>query len=93
MPRTGAEPSVEALREWLTSKVADYAEREPDEIRPDVSLAEYGLDSMYALMLCGDIEDYLGLTVDPTVAWDYSTVDALTGYLDKELDRATGEST
>ena len=66
MPRTGAEPSVEALRVWLTAKVAEYAECEPDQIRPDVSLAEYGLDSMYGLMLCGDIEDHLGLTVDPT---------------------------
>ncbi len=92
MPRTGAEPSVEALREWLTAKVAEYAECEPDQIRPDVSLAEYGLDSMYGLMLCGDIEDHLGMTVDPTVAWDYSTVDALTGYLDTQLKQAAEES-
>ncbi len=92
MPRPGAEPSVDALRAWLTAKVAEYAECEPDQIRPDVSLAEYGLDSMYGLMLCGDIEDHLGLTVDPTVAWDYSTVDALTGYLDTELERPTGAS-
>ena len=44
-----------------------------------MSLAEYGLDSMYGLMLCGDIEDHLEMRVVPTVAWDYSTVDALTG--------------
>ena len=80
------------LREWLTLRVAEYAECPPDAINPDVSLAEYGLDSMYALMLCGDIEDHLGLTVDPTVAWDYSTIAALTGYLDGEL-RRSGEAT
>ncbi len=90
MPRTGAEHSVEALRTWLTAKVAEYAECAPDQIRPDVSLAEYGLDSMYGLMLCGDIEDHLGITVDPTVAWDYSTVDALTGFLRTQLPPATG---
>jgi acyl carrier protein len=92
MPRTGAEPSLDALRAWLTAKVAEYAECAPGQIRPDVSLAEYGLDSMYGLMLCGDIEDHLGLTVDPTVAWDYSTIDALTGFLDAELERAGEES-
>lgn len=88
MPRTGTSRPARELREWLILRVAEYAERQPGEIQPDVSLAEYGLDSMYALMLCGDIEDHLGLTVDPTVAWDYSTIDALTGFLDGELDRA-----
>lgn len=91
MAGTSARISAPALRAWLTQRVAEYAEQAPDQIRPDVSLAEYGLDSMYALMLCGDIEDHLGIAVDPTVAWDYSTIDALTGYLDGELDQATGE--
>jgi acyl carrier protein len=69
------------LHNWLTDRVADYLECAPERIRPDVSLASYGMDSMYALMLCGDIEDHLGVTVDPTVAWDYPTIDAIVDYL------------
>ena len=40
----------------------------------DTPLAELGLDSVYALTLCGDIEDEYGLDVDPTIVWDYPTI-------------------
>ena len=40
---------------------------------------------MYALSLCGEIEDELRLTVEPTLAWDYPTVNAMAGYLHGEL--------
>jgi hypothetical protein len=40
---------------------------------------------MYALMLCGDIEDHLGVPMEPKVAWDYRTIDSLAGYLARQL--------
>lgn len=70
--------SLETLRTWLAARVATYAQRPVHEIQADVPLAEYGLDSVYALTLTGDIEDHLGLAVDPTVMWDHPTIDALT---------------
>jgi acyl carrier protein len=85
MDGTVEPPARETLREWLSGRVASYLERPVDEIRPDVSFAEYGLDSMYALMLCGEIEDEFGLLMEPKVAWDHCTVDALTGYLVEHL--------
>jgi acyl carrier protein len=69
------------LRAWLTERVMEYLDNPPDEIRTDVSLAEYGMDSMYALMLCGDIEDHLQITIEPTVAWDHPSIDAMVAYL------------
>lgn len=49
---------------------------------------------MYALILCGDIEDHLGLALEPTVAWDHPTIDALAGHLEETLAQASpsGES-
>jgi acyl carrier protein len=69
------------LREWVLGRVAYYIERSPADIDPDAKLVGYGLDSVYALTLCGDIEDEYGLVVDPTLAWDYPTVNAIAGYL------------
>jgi acyl carrier protein len=80
-------PSTDELRDWLTARVAEYLD-DPAEIRPDVSLADYGMDSMYALMLCGDIEDHLDVTIDPTVAWDYPTIDGMVGYVRELLGAA-----
>jgi acyl carrier protein len=73
------------LRRWLTAKVAYYIEADPAGIDPDAKLVGYGLDSVYALTLCGDIEDEYGLVVDPTLAWDYPTINAIAGYLAEQL--------
>lgn len=70
--------SLETLRPWLAARVASYVQRPVHEIQTNTPLAEYGLSSVYALTLTGDIEDHLGLVVDPTVMWDHPTIDALT---------------
>jgi acyl carrier protein len=75
------------IAEWLTGRIASALAVEPDRIDRDRPLAEYGLDSMYALNLCGEIEECLGLAVEPTLAWDYPTVTAMASHLRSELAR------
>lgn len=70
---------------WLTGTIADYRQVRPEEIDPDVPLADLGLDSVYALTMCGDIEDRFGLETDPTVAWDHPTINALAVHLHSRL--------
>jgi acyl carrier protein len=77
--------TVDTLRDWLVDRVAGYREVPAAEIDPTVPLAELGLDSVYALSLCGEIEDSWGLETEPTVAWDHPTIDALAGHLHGEL--------
>lgn len=80
-----SEHPVDKLQHWLTGQVAEYVRRNPDDIRPDVPLSEYGLDSVFALALTGDIEDHLGLTLEPTVMWDYPTLNELSKVLVNNL--------
>ncbi|MFJ9153168.1 acyl carrier protein [Streptomyces sp. NPDC102270] len=77
----GALVSDEDIERWLMERVSYYLETPVEEIDPGVSLAEYGLESVYAFALCGDIEDTLGVTVEPTLVWDIETVSALTVHL------------
>jgi acyl carrier protein len=79
------EHTIETLRPWLAGLVAAYVQRPVTEIQTDIPLAEYGMTSVYALTLTGDIEDHLGLVVDPTVMWDHPTIDALSEVLLREL--------
>lgn len=77
--------SAGEFADWLTACIADYREMEPSAIDKDTPLADLGLDSVYALTLCGDIEDRWGLETDPTVAWDFPTINALAGHLHDRL--------
>jgi acyl carrier protein len=76
---------VATISAFLTESIADYRQVRPEEIGPDVPLADLGLDSVYALTMCGDIEDRFGLETDPTAAWDHPTINALAGYLHSRL--------
>ncbi|MEY9870874.1 acyl carrier protein [Streptacidiphilus sp. MAP12-33] len=73
------------LRRWITERVALYLERDPAAISLSVPLATYGLDSVVALSLCGDIEEEYGVELEPTVAWDYPTVEALADHLGDQI--------
>ncbi|MFC5906026.1 acyl carrier protein [Streptacidiphilus monticola] len=82
----------ESLTVWLVDRIAVYLRRSSAEIDPTVPLAEYGLDSVAALSLCGDIEEDFDLVLEPTVAWDYPTVEALAGHLLEEFRLQEGAS-
>lgn len=73
------------LRSWLRTRVAHYVQLDAADIDTTATLTTYGLDSVYALTLCGDIEDHLGVVLEPTVAWDHPTIDALTRHLEETL--------
>jgi acyl carrier protein len=75
------------LRSWLAELAAGYLEIPAERLETDVLLADYGLDSVYALTLLDAIEEKLDLKLDDTVIWDYSTIDALAAYLAKELEQ------
>lgn len=77
------------MRTWLTERVAYYVERDPGDIDADAPIASYGLDSVYAFALCGDIEDEFNLNVEPTLVWDFGTVAALAVRLAGDLAGTT----
>ncbi|MER7757774.1 acyl carrier protein [Kitasatospora sp. NPDC097643] len=87
MPKPAVPTTPQDLEAWLTERVAFYLECPADEIDPHGPFPELGLDSIYALTLCGDIEDALGLVVAPVVTWDHPTVVQLAAHLREELNR------
>jgi acyl carrier protein len=75
------------ITDWLTGRVAFYLETSPADVSRSAQLVDLGFDSVYAMTLGGDIEEHLGLEVEPTVAWDHPTIDALAAYLHTSLAR------
>jgi acyl carrier protein len=73
------------LRGWLITRLALYLDRPAESLDEHTPLAEYGMDSVTALSLCGDLEDEHGLIVDPSLVWDYPTIAAIVEHLTPRL--------
>ncbi|MFI5689311.1 acyl carrier protein [Streptomyces sp. NPDC051636] len=88
---TSPVPGPVLPRGWLLDRVALYLGRDAQTIDPTVPLAEYGMDSVCALSLCGDLEDEFGLVVEPTLLWDHPTVQSLLAFLAIQLPAADAD--
>ncbi|MFE2105370.1 acyl carrier protein [Kitasatospora sp. NPDC059463] len=74
-------PTPEEIRALLIHHVVSFLECPESDIDPDVPLIQYGLDSIFALTLCGDIEDEYDIDIKSTLVWDHPTVNGITGYV------------
>ncbi|MEV6215610.1 polyketide synthase Pks13 [Nocardia sp. NPDC051833] len=69
--------SVAEVRDWLRKWVADATGQSIDAITVDRPMEEFGLASRDALALGGDIEDYTGVSLAPTVIYQHPTIASL----------------
>lgn len=79
-----------SMGDWLRGRVVTYGELAPDSFSDDTPLADLGFTSVYALTLCGDIEDTFGLVVEPTIVWDNPTIRELAIALEGLLQESSG---
>ncbi|MDR6798175.1 acyl carrier protein [Acinetobacter calcoaceticus] len=60
---------------------------EPQTLDPQQKFTSYGLDSIVALSVSGDMEDLTQLELEPTLLWDYPTINALAEYIVSQLQQ------
>lgn len=68
------QPTEAELREWLVNDLATVMEISPSDLDVDQPLEQYGLDSLQASWVTGDLEEWLGVELPATLVWDYPTV-------------------
>jgi len=78
--------AVEAVHARLVSLVARALDVAPESISISRPLRDYGFDSMSAVTLTADLEDWLGRPVDPALVTDYPTIESLAGFLAREVN-------
>jgi acyl carrier protein len=76
-----------AIVAWLIDWIAAELEMPAAEIDTGHSLLDYSMSSVTATILVGDLEDWLDLTLSPTLVWDYPSIDAMTDHL---LEKSAG---
>lgn len=75
------QPTATEIQDWIVAYLADLLEIEPDEVDVTISFDRYGLDSSAAVGMTGDLETWLGKELDPTLLYDYPTVEALVQHI------------
>jgi acyl carrier protein len=71
-------PQIEA---WLVKAIARSLRIDPKSIDAQTLFADFGIDSVAAVELSGDLEEWLGKKVAPTVVWDYPSIALLAAHL------------
>lgn len=77
MTRPAVSRSAEVIQAWLKAQVADLIGVEPDGVDVDQTFASFGLSSLAAVSLSGDLDEWLGIPLPATLAWDYPTISKL----------------
>ncbi len=69
------------IHSWLTHYLVNELSMKPEEVDVEKRFDEFGIDSAKALKLVGDLEDYLGYRLPPSLPYQYPTIQTLSVYL------------
>jgi len=94
-------PTAKSLEQWLVQWLAQHLKLSASDMDTYKAFADYGVDSIMAVELAQDLEEFLQLDrpLDATLAWNFPTIAALAAHLathassqnSRRLDEATAE--
>jgi acyl carrier protein len=71
------------IEHWLRNYIAEMTGVPPEQISATATFDRLGLDSASAVALVGDVEDWLGAEIDPTLPYEHPTIEQLSAALEK----------
>lgn len=75
------EPTRDNVLAWLIARVAHYLNEPPETIDGSADLSRYGLESVYAFALSGEIDEVWGAVIEPIGIWDAQTLADLADHI------------
>lgn len=78
----------ETVTQWvakLQQLLGVELKAEASSIDPRRPFTQYGLDSIAALSIAGELEEITRQELPPTLLWDYQTIDELAAYLSQPM--------
>jgi acyl transferase domain-containing protein/acyl carrier protein len=80
------------LRHWLVDYLVTNIGRTPDEVDPELSLADHGVSSREVVVLSGELSELLGRKVSPVDFWEHPTINALAAHLTAPVPDADADT-
>ncbi|WP_404788822.1 AMP-binding protein [Altericista sp. CCNU0014] len=75
------QPTPEEIRCWMVANLAMYLNVKPDDVDVSDPFSQYGLDSSVALSLTSELSTWIDKELEPTIFWEYPSIEALAHYL------------
>jgi acyl carrier protein len=79
------EPTTADVTAFLRSRISERTRVPENEFRSDTVLVDIGLESVDAVLICGEIEDAYDIEVEPSMMFELPTmglvVDAVTALI------------
>ncbi len=73
--------SAKEIEDWLIQRVATALRVDSAQIDPEAPFENYGLDSRTAISVSGELEEWLGKEVPPTLVWEYASIVSASSFL------------
>jgi len=73
--------NIEKLSQWFKKNIAVETGVSENEIRLDVPLDSYTMDSLSFVTLSYELGIYLNTEIDPTIFWEFKTINELIEWL------------
>lgn len=91
--------SEAAIRDWMTRRLARQLKVDPSTIDVTRSFEDYGLDSLVAVRVSGDLEKLVEQRLSPALLFEHPSIQALSHHLatelgldsDREVDHAVAQ--
>lgn len=81
---SGSSSNQEVISNWLIATLAKRLELDPQTIDTQKDFIDYGLSSLEAVNISGDLEIFLSRRLSPTLLWEHSSIEALSTALAEE---------
>lgn len=66
---------------FLRERIAAKVEIQPEGILPSTKLVDTGLQSIDAVIVCGEAEDEFGVEIDPSIIFEHDALESFAGYI------------
>ncbi|MEZ0029441.1 acyl carrier protein [Kitasatospora sp. MAP12-15] len=76
--------TAEDAQAWLIDKLATRLSIDPEQVNVEQYFDEFDLDSTEALILAGELENWLGFELEATALWYHPTIAALAEHIAEE---------
>ena len=78
--------SYQMILQWISIRLAEIVKINIDQVDPQLPFDRYGLDSLSAVTLIGELGDWLQLELDPSIVYDYPTIEQLSKYVSEQIN-------